>query len=69
MLASRTQDTPRIMDKLQSLVDRLSAPDLTMAEAEYLRPILLRLLDSIEVERANGSVPSGNLQAERCVGV
>jgi hypothetical protein len=41
-----------LASQLQSLTDRLNASDLTVAEAENLRPQLLRLLEQIEAERA-----------------
>jgi hypothetical protein len=63
MLASAPPDKSRILQALQGLTDRLSAPDLTMAEAQDLRPKLLRLLESIEIDAS----PRTNLAGDRCV--
>ena len=41
------QDTSEIVQTLQGLMERLSAPDLTASEANDLRPRLLGLLESM----------------------
>ena len=41
------QDTSEIVQALQGLMERLSAPDLTASEANDLRPRLLGLLASM----------------------
>lgn len=73
MPAPRTPDAPRSLDRLQCLIDRLSAPNLTIAESQDLRPILLRLLESIEVERTNRGTPGAGhtaaREASRCAAV
>jgi len=43
-----TLEKARIVRSLSGLMERLSAPDLTAAESEVLRPKLARLLQDIE---------------------
>lgn len=48
MNASHIPEQNPVVPVLQSLIDRLSAPDLTVDEANELRPRLLRVLEAIE---------------------
>ena len=41
-------DQSELVQALQGLMDRLSSPDLTVAEANDLRPRLFGLLDTID---------------------
>lgn len=45
----------RVVQILEHLTERLSAPDLTAAESRDLRPRLLGLLETIEGDRASGT--------------
>ena len=45
-----TLEKARIVQSLSGLMERLSAPDLTAAESEVLRPRLFRLLQAIEAK-------------------
>ena len=56
-----THDTSEIVQTLQGLMERLSAPDLTASEANDLRPKLLGLIASM-----GGSL--GPLGGDRSVG-
>jgi hypothetical protein len=69
-----TQDKTRLVQTLQTLTERLSAPDLTAVEARDLCPRLFRLLESIEVQEAEAMRPYGAdrraaREAEPCLAV
>jgi hypothetical protein len=49
-----------MVQTLQGLVERLSAPDLTAAEANVLRPRLFRLLQALDdAEPGRDGAPAG----------
>ena len=48
---SVSSEKNRLVEVLEDLTGRLSAPDLTAAESRDLRPRLLGLLESLERER------------------
>jgi hypothetical protein len=50
MSSDKNAERSPVVQSLQNLTDRLSAPDLTAAEAAVIRPRLFRLLDSLEPE-------------------
>jgi hypothetical protein len=54
-----------IVETLQGLMDRLAAPDLTVAEAQDLHPRLFQLLETIEVGRYPRYGPTGDRKAGR----
>ena len=54
-----------IVQTLQGLVERLSAPDLTAAEARDLRPRLLGLLETLETENPRRNTASGDRKVAR----
>ena len=51
---SVSSEKNRLVEVLEDLTGRLSAPDLTAAESRDLRPRLLGLLESLERERGVG---------------
>jgi len=71
MCGPSRSDSDGIVQKLQGLMDRLAAPDLTAAEAEDLRPRLLVLLESIELGEARRTFAPGlrpvARKPERCL--
>ena len=54
-----------IVETLQALMDRLSSPDLTAAEARDLRPRLFQLLETIEHEQDSPLASAGDRKAVR----
>lgn len=52
MFPSSEHETAGLVETLQALTERLSAPDLTIAEADVLRPRLLQLLNTLETQPA-----------------
>jgi hypothetical protein len=63
MVASNPPDKTSVVQTLQRLLDRLSDPDLTAAEAQELRPHLFRLVESIDAD--GRTIASGDRKAVR----
>jgi hypothetical protein len=52
------RDRAQMIENLQQLLDELGAPDLTIAEANVLRPRLFDLLEALDEPPTEASVPS-----------
>ena len=48
-----------VVETLRGLMERLCAPDLTVAESQALRPRLFTLLEAIEAEKRRKGGPIG----------
>ena len=56
------------IETLQGIMERLCAPDLTVAEAQALQPRLFRLLETIEAEnRREMSDRKASRDSQRCL--
>ena len=71
MFGSAPSTSSGTVQALKGLMDRLSSPDLTAAEALDLQPRLLDLLEAIEGGKADRTNPAGGCLAargsDRCV--
>jgi hypothetical protein len=62
---SNPTDRSHLVESLSGLMERLSAPDLTAAEANDLRPRLLGLLHRIDAPLSVPHTPGPRLGANR----
>ena len=65
MFPNQTASKSPIVQTLEGLVERLSAPDLTAAEAQDLRPRLLSLLESLETDHPRRNSATSDRKAAR----
>ncbi len=56
-------ETTPIIETLQGILERLCAPDLTVAEAQDLHPRLIRLIETIEAQNLGQAGEIGNRTA------